>query len=167
MEELYNLEGTVIMDGNGDEIMVRYNKELCGGDISEVAKIQIHKNQNNVAKKNIGKKINFYILSCPNLQNEGKYEDFAILEDPETSNRIADAMKALKGKKSFFGSLNEHAIEIIKNHDSSSINKNTDSKNEISHYVNEQIKMGNIKPQDGKWLESVCIHWYKKGNVNK
>jgi len=162
MAELYSLEGIIISEG--DNVVVEYDKPVAGGDITETLSIQIHHNQKDLASKIIGNSVRFYILSCPNLQNGGEYEDFAIIEDPESRKRIADAMESLKGKKPLFRSLNEHATEMLKNTDLSVINKKVDLINEISVYVDEQIGLGKIKPHQKSWFESVCMYWYEKGN---
>jgi hypothetical protein len=161
MEELYKLEGKILETSEG--LVVEYDKFIGGDDILETVTLPIHNNQIEVAKKIIGEKIKFYVLACPDLQNGGEYEDFAIIEDPETKKRISAAMEALKGKKPF-RSLNEHAKEALMNTDLGVLNKRVDVINEISVYVNEQIALGNIEKHEKSWLESVCIHWYDKGN---
>jgi len=157
MEDQYNLKGVICF---GDqEYLIQYGPHAT-------LTCPIHPNQTKLAEKLVGTgmMVKFYIRSCPDMRNGGELEDFAILADNESSDRIKAAMNALEGKQLFRG-LNEHATEMLKNTDLSVINGKVDLINEISVYANEQIGLGKIKPHQKSWFESVCMYWYEKRNT--
>jgi hypothetical protein len=159
MENEYNLKGIVCF---GDqEYLMQYGSHAR-------STCPIHPNQTKLAEKLVGTgvMVKFYIRSCPDMRNGGELEDFAILADKESSDRIKAAMDALEGKQLFRG-LNDHAKEIVNSWTTKDVIVTLDLSDSIRLYVNERIELGNIDESKKTWLENVCMHWYNEGKNGK
>jgi hypothetical protein len=159
MEDQYNLKGVICF---GDqEYLIQYGPHAT-------LTCPIHPNQTKLAEKLVGTgaMVNFYIKECPDMRNDGELEDFAILEDKESSDRIHAVMEAVKGKE-LFKSLNDHARETINSWSTTEVTEAINLSDSVMSYVNEQIELGNIDKSEKTWLESVCMHWYNEGKNGK
>jgi hypothetical protein len=159
MEDQYNLKGVICF---GDqEYLIQYGPHAT-------LTCPIHPNQTKLAEKLVGTgmMVKFYIRSCPDMKNGGELEDFAILADKESSDRIKAAMDALEGKQLFRG-LNDHAKEIVNSWTTKDAIVTLDLSDSVMSYVNEQIELGNIDKSEKTWLENVCMYWYNEGKNGK
>lgn len=158
MEDQYNLKGVICF---GDqEYLIQYGPHAT-------LTCPIHPNQTKLAEKLVGTgmMVRFYIRQCPDMKNGGELEDFAILADNESSDRIQKVADAIKGRELFKG-LNDHARETI-NGLMSNVTERLDLSDSIRLYVNERIELGNIDESKKTWLENVCMYWYNEGKNGK